>query len=289
MTAVLLIATMLERKISSLVWSYGFKLLPSHRTSTVGNFSSTICVQLTPTFVGKRADVYDFFKFYNLRTYPVSRFSFSELRLKTSVSCVCVFWSCVQNFRSSVCVFRSSVCVFRSCICGAVAAQQRKWFPKRSIIFKHVYCISTVQALRLRANPQRLHGAKLLPLKNRTYGDKEIYCTTVLYSYIFEVVTLCFHELGPHKSRLNSCTQLKKHVSYENNTCIVILEQTCTFQQYRYHRPNVQVSTAKNEKKNTVLSLRERPTPNFSYTPQYPRQLWRQISGMQQLGLGDPR
>ena len=73
MTAVLLIATMLDRKISSLVWSYHFELLPSHRVSIIGNFSSAISV-------GKHADVYDFF-FYDLLTYPIS-----------------VFWSCVYRF-----------------------------------------------------------------------------------------------------------------------------------------------------------------------------------------------
>ena len=69
MTAVLLIATMLDSKISSLVWSYHFELLPSHRTNTVRNVLSAICDQLhvlyrscisnvTPTFVRRRADVH---------------------------------------------------------------------------------------------------------------------------------------------------------------------------------------------------------------------------------------
>ena len=36
----------------------------------------------------------------------------------------------------------TSVAAFKhipSFVCGAVAAQQQKWFPKRSVIFKDVY------------------------------------------------------------------------------------------------------------------------------------------------------
>ena len=51
MTAVLLMATMLDTKISSFVLSYRFELLPSHRTSTVGNISSTITVSCTTRVV----------------------------------------------------------------------------------------------------------------------------------------------------------------------------------------------------------------------------------------------
>ena len=35
--------------------------------------------------------------------------------------------------------------------------------------------VSTVQVLRLRANPQLLHGAKHLPSRNWTYGDTGFY------------------------------------------------------------------------------------------------------------------
>ena len=86
MTAVLLMVTMLDTKISSLVWSYRFELLPSHQANTVGTFvrhlRSIACV--VPELNIQR-----------LRT--ISRFllRFSELLLQFFMSCVCVFRSCV--------------------------------------------------------------------------------------------------------------------------------------------------------------------------------------------------
>ena len=53
--------------------------------------------------------------------------------------------------------------------------------------------VSTVQALRLRANPQLLHGAIHLPSRNGTYGDTGFYNAQTSYLNM-EVVTFAKDE-----------------------------------------------------------------------------------------------
>ena len=138
MTAVLLIATMLDSKISSLVWSYRFGLLPFHRTNTVGTFHPPFVVScMCCTGVEYRTFTYNFQILVTVfgaafTVFHELRSCLPELHLWFFVSCVCVFQSCFQDFHS--CVY-----AYRSCVCSTVTAQQRKWFPKRNIIFKDVY------------------------------------------------------------------------------------------------------------------------------------------------------
>ena len=136
MTAVLLIATILDTKIPSFVLSYRFELLPSHRTSTVGLF-----VRHCGQYQSCITDVYVHSRF----RFRSSVYGFSQAAFVSSGAAFTVFRElrlCLPGaaFRNSIAAFmHTGGDAYRSCVCGTVAAQQRKWFLKRSVIFKDMY------------------------------------------------------------------------------------------------------------------------------------------------------
>ena len=76
----------------------------------------------------------------------------------------------------------------------------------------------------------------------------------------------------------------QNHAPYKNKTCTVMLARNCTFHWYQYCSVAGGVHSEK-LRKFAICSLREWPTQHISNTLQHSRQLWRQISGMQQQRL----
>ena len=97
-----------------------------------------------------------------------------------------------------------------------------------------------------------------------------------------KVVAPCFCELGPHESRKNNCILRTMQLiqmwlvalrwwepTHSNDINIVGLICSLGCPQWNF----------------TVWTLGERPTQHFSNILQHSRQLWRQISGVQQQGI----